>query len=106
MKEDTESIAGALESLGEKMDILLRLACKLSGETVSGLALREKEMLTFREAVQYLGVSPSLLYKLTAAGEVPHYKPRGKMVYFSRTELEAFMRGETAEGQAKKMGGK
>lgn len=48
-----------------------------------------KEVLTSDEAAAYMGVSKSHLYKLTMRGEVPHYKPTGKMVYFNRQELEA-----------------
>ncbi|MEI3156331.1 MAG: helix-turn-helix domain-containing protein [Muribaculaceae bacterium] len=50
-----------------------------------------KEVLTSDEAAAYMGVSKSHLYKLTMRGEVPHYKPTGKMVYFNRQELEAWL---------------
>lgn len=50
-----------------------------------------KSMLTFDEACQYLGVSESLLYKLTCSKEIPHFKPRGKMLYFSKAELDAWL---------------
>ena len=50
-----------------------------------------KEVLTSDEAARYMGVSKSYLYKLTMRGEVPHYKPMGKMVYFNRAELEAWL---------------
>ena len=39
----------------------------------------------------YVGISESLLYKLTAAKEVPHYKPRGKMLYFDKEELDSWL---------------
>lgn len=48
-------------------------------------------MLTFDEACRYLGVSESLLYKLTSTKDVPHFKPRGKMLYFSKAELDAWL---------------
>jgi len=51
-----------------------------------------KNVLTFDEAATYIGVSKSHLYKLTSAGDVPHYKPRGKMVYFDRLELENWLK--------------
>ena len=38
-----------------------------------------------------MGVSESLLYKLTSAHEVPHYKPRGKMLYFNKEELDHWL---------------
>lgn len=39
----------------------------------------------------YIGVSESLLYKLTANKEIPHYKPRGKMLYFAKEELDEWL---------------
>ena len=39
-----------------------------------------KKVFTFSEACMYIGVSESMLYKLTANKEIPHYKPRGKMI--------------------------
>jgi len=50
-----------------------------------------KKVLTFNEACFYLGVSPSLLYKLMSSREVPHYKPRGKMLYFNKEELNDWL---------------
>ena len=51
----------------------------------------EKKLLTFKEACDYTGLSDSALYKLTSKRNVPHYKPRGKMVYFNRLELEDWL---------------
>ena len=50
-----------------------------------------KEVLTSDEAAKYMGVSKSYLYKLTMRQQIPHYKPRGKMVYFNRLELEQWL---------------
>lgn len=57
----------------------------------ANILLCTKEVLTAREASAYMGVSMSHLYKLTMQGAVPHYKPQGKMVYFNRAELEAWL---------------
>lgn len=43
------------------------------------------------EACMYIGVSESMLYKLTSSKEIPHYKPRGKMVYFAKEELDEWL---------------
>ena len=51
-----------------------------------------KEMLTSKEVCQYLDISQSLLYKLTCSARIPHYKPRGKMLYFDKTELDAWLK--------------
>lgn len=50
-----------------------------------------KEVLTANEAAKYMGVSKSHLYKLTCKQEIAHYKPMGKMCYFNRQELEAWL---------------
>ena len=52
-----------------------------------------KEVLTSDEAARYMGVSKSYLYKLTMRGQIPHYKPMGKMCYFNRLELEKWLQG-------------
>jgi excisionase family DNA binding protein len=53
--------------------------------------LMKKEILTVDEASQYLGISKSNLYKKTSAQKIPHYKPEGKIIYFRRNELDAWM---------------
>jgi len=55
------------------------------------LAALNKETLNFKEAARYLDVSRSHLYKLTSAKEIPHYKPRGKQVYFEKRELDQWL---------------
>ena len=47
--------------------------------------------LTFLEACQYLDFSKSYLYKLTSKNLIPHYKPNGKKVYFSKQDLDAWL---------------
>ena len=51
----------------------------------------EKNILTFSEAAEYTGMSKSYLYKLTSTGKIAHYKPGGKLIYFNREELEAWI---------------
>ncbi|MCD7710890.1 MAG: helix-turn-helix domain-containing protein [Porphyromonadaceae bacterium] len=50
-----------------------------------------KEVLTSDEAARYMGISRSYLYKLTMRMEVPHYKPRGKMCYYNRKDLDNWL---------------
>ena len=50
-----------------------------------------KEVLTSEEVARYMGVSRSYLYKLTMRREIPHYKPRGKICYFNRQEVEQWL---------------
>jgi excisionase family DNA binding protein len=51
-----------------------------------------KNILSFGEASEFLNLSKSYLYKLTSSGQIPHYKPQGKMLYFERSELETWLR--------------
>jgi len=55
--------------------------------------LTTKNVLNFQETVEYTGIKPSYLYKLTADKVVPCYKPTGKLLYFRREELEDFLTG-------------
>lgn len=53
--------------------------------------MMQKNVLTFDEAVMFTGLAKSYLYKLTASGKIPYYKPSGKLIYFNRSELERWM---------------
>lgn len=46
-----------------------------------------KEVLTAKDVCNYLDISHSMLYKLTCSGKIPHFKPRGKMVFFEKKEI-------------------
>ncbi len=50
-----------------------------------------KGTLNFKEAREYLALSNSQLYKLTRNGDIPHYKPTGKLIYFNKQELDEWM---------------
>jgi excisionase family DNA binding protein len=50
-----------------------------------------KEVLTSDEVARYMGISKSYLYKLTMRGDIPHYKPMGKICYFNRQEVEQWL---------------
>ena len=60
-------------------------------EKLEKSSIWNKEVLTFLEAKLYTGLSASCLYKKTSSGQIPHYKPTGKQVFFNRTELEAWL---------------
>lgn len=51
----------------------------------------QKETLTFQEALSYLSVSSSFLYKLTHKRAIVFYKPGLKLIYFKRTDLDQWM---------------
>ena len=48
-----------------------------------------KNVLSFEEASRFLNLS-----------KIPHYKPQGKMLYFERAELEAWLRRNPVKTQA------
>lgn len=52
----------------------------------------QKEILNSDEACQLLGIAKGYLYKLTHRHEIPFYRPNGKLIYFERTDLMAWMR--------------
>ena len=60
-------------------------------ERIEKSVLLSKNVLTLDEAVMFTGLAKSYLYKLTASGKIPHYKPSGKLIYFDRAELEKWM---------------
>lgn len=51
----------------------------------------EKEILSFKEALVYLDVSPSLLYKLTSQRGIRYFKPNGGKIYFKKKDLDGWM---------------
>ena len=51
-----------------------------------------KDILTMKEVSLYLDISQSLLYKMTCNGEIPHFKPRGKTIFFEKKELIAWIK--------------
>ena len=77
---ETEPAAGAGGKSG-KAAVLHQGHAQLQG----GLPLH------FKEACRYTGLSDSQLYKLTKAGKVPHYKPSGKLLFFSKRELDGWL---------------
>lgn len=55
------------------------------------LSEQNDEPLDFEGAASFLKFSKSHLYKLTSTNQIPHYKPNGKRVYFSKAELKAWL---------------
>ena len=59
-----------------------------------------KEVLTLEEAVRFMGVTKSSLYKMTHEQTIPYYKPNGKMVYFEKAELLTWIRRNAIASKA------
>jgi len=67
-------------------------------------AINKKEVLNFNEAALYMGVSKSFLYKKTSTNSITHYCPEGKLIFFKRSDLDAWLlrnrRAKTEEIEA------
>lgn len=60
-------------------------------DRIEKLLISNKTVLTFDEACDYTGISRSYLYKLTSSGDIPFSKPNGKIIFFSKAELDAWL---------------
>jgi len=69
-----------LETLADRIQIL------------TDAILANKQTLNLKEASAFTDLAESYLYKLTSTQEIPHYKPRGKKIYFDRAELELWLK--------------
>ena len=87
-------------------DLLLTKLEKIQAD-ISELKLLKKDVLSFKEACEYLQVSASNLYKLTCKNLIPHFCPMGKKLYFKRTELDEWLlrnrKSESDEGEIDKL---
>lgn len=52
------------------------------------LRRKNDKPLNFNQAAEYLGFSHSYLYKLTSRKIIPCHRPTGKMLFFSKAELD------------------
>jgi|SRR5690554_163004 len=53
--------------------------------------IANKEILSFREALVYLDVSESFLYKMTSNRGISFTKPNNGKLYFKRSDLDKWM---------------
>ncbi|KMQ70075.1 helix-turn-helix domain-containing protein [Chryseobacterium koreense] len=49
--------------------------------------INDKEVLSSSEAIAYLGISYSLLSKLTSSRSIPFYKPTNGLLFFLKSDL-------------------
>ena len=47
-----------------------------------------EEILSLKEAAEFLKITESCMYKKTSSKQIPHYIPGGKKIYFKKSELE------------------
>ena len=69
-------------------------------EELEQMLFLTKNVLSIDEASKFLNLSKSYLYKLTSGNLIPHYKPQGKMLFFERADLEAWLRQNPIKTQA------
>ena len=94
-KLDLATLARKLELLDMRIKALEKMPpeqLQKRLEKIEGKLYLTKEVFTLEEVAEYLGVSTSQIYKFTMKLEIPHYKPRGKMVYFDRKEIVKWMK--------------
>ncbi len=72
------------------MDALLKRLDEIE-RLIKSQSIAQKKVFTFSEACDYCGYTASHMYKLTGADTIPHYKPNGKMIFFLRSELDAWL---------------
>jgi excisionase family DNA binding protein len=53
--------------------------------------IAHKEILSFKEALIYLDVNKSTLYKLTHKKAIAFTKPNGGKIYFKKSDLDNWM---------------
>jgi excisionase family DNA binding protein len=69
-----------------KNEILTKL-----NELETLLKRKPDQPLNFNQAAQYLGFSHSYLYKLTSRKIIPCHRPTGKMLFFSKAEIDEWI---------------
>lgn len=58
---------------------------------IEKLLIGTKTVLTFDDLAAYTGLSKSYLYKLSASGLIPMYKPNGKVCFFNKAEVDLWL---------------
>lgn len=53
--------------------------------------LGAKNVLTLDETVFLTGLSKGHIYRLTSTQAIPHYKPKGRNIYFKKDEIEDWL---------------
>lgn len=89
-KTEYELLAKRIELLEMQIKELTTVEPEVINERLKSIEetlYTTKDILNMKEVCQYLDISQSLLYKLTCSGEIPHFKPRGKMIFFEKKEL-------------------
>ena len=106
-KKDIERLEKRIELLEMQVDELKSIDPDIIEQrfkSIEDSLYSTKEILNMKDACQFLGFSQSMLYKLTCNGEIPHFKPRGKSIFFEKKELTTWIKknGEHITGKTRK----
>lgn len=91
MDRTFENLFLLLEALNVKVETVIASKRNPDG-------LDKDEFVQAEKAAEYLGVKLSTLYSYTRARKLRHYK-RGTTLYFSKTELNEYIRAGVVEPQ-------
>ena len=99
-----------LQSLADRLSVIEKMVLDMESITEIKARLLEmedklystKRVMNFEEVCKYIGMSASALYKMTSAGTIPFHKPRGKMLYFDKAEIDEWLLQNRNETVAEK----
>ena len=60
-------------------------------ELLTVQSLQNDEPLSIDEACKFTGFKKSYIYKLTCLKQISFYKPNGKKIYFSKSDLQKWI---------------
>ena len=106
-KKEFEQLEKRVEGLEKRVELLemqIKEMKSVDPEIIDQRFKSIEDILNMKEVCQYLDISQSLLYKLTCNGEIPHFKPRGKMIFFEKKELIKWIKknAKSASGKNRK----
>ena len=70
----------------------------LTLQRIEQLLLEQKSVLSIDEFCQYTGFSKSFTYKLTAQKRIPFSCPTGKLIFFSKQEVDKWLLANPISG--------
>jgi len=93
--EQTEEIDETIRKLNN-LELFLRRFGTIKELTDHMLFIEKKmymlkEFLTVQEAADYLGLSSSLIYKMTSKHDISVYKPNGKTIFLRRDDINRWI---------------
>ena len=61
-------------------------------DVLANVVLANKPTMSVTEVADYVGVTRAQIYKFTSEKAIPHFKPRGKLLYFDRAEIDDWLK--------------